>query len=103
MGATYQRRGKSYRIAVHANGERRYVTVKSEADAKALVREVKRLELNGVNVIEAMKSARAATPPAAPSEYPTLKTAVLDYIASQERAGELRPTTARGYRSRCKK
>ena len=62
MGATYTKRGKSYRIAVHAYGERAYVTVKSEADAKALVREVKRLELNGQNVLDAIKSARSAPP-----------------------------------------
>jgi integrase len=101
MGATYTKRGKSYRIAVHANGERAYVTVKSEADAKALVREVKRLELNGQNVLGAIKSARS-TPPTTttPTTFPALRVALDAWIDGQVRVGDLRESTAKAYRSR---
>src|SRR5262245_37224952 len=100
MGATYQRRGKSFRIAVHSNGQRAYLTVKSEADAKALCREVKRLELNGQNVLAAIKSARATTPAAEPSSFPTMREGVEDFINNQIKVGELREVTGKHYRSR---
>jgi integrase len=101
MGATYTKRGQSYRIAIHANGERRYITVRSKSDAEGLVREIRRQELAGVNVLEAVKSARAATPDV-PSSYPSLKDAVESFIEGQVKAGELRENTARSYRSRCR-
>ena len=101
MGATWTKRGKSFRVAIHSYGERRYVTVRSKADAEGLVREIRRQELAGVNVLEAVKSARAATPAA--SSFHTVKTAVLDFIESQVRAGELRESTALNYRNRCTK
>jgi integrase len=102
MGATYTKRGQSYRIAIHANGERRYITVRSKSDAEGLVREIRRQELAGVNVLEAVKSARAATPADVPSSYPSLRDAVESFIEGQVKAGELRENTARSYRSRCR-
>jgi integrase len=98
MGATWTKRGKSFRVAIHANGERRYVTVRSKQDAEGLVREIRRQELAGVNVLEAVKAARESK--AAPSNYPTVRDAVLDYINAQVRAGDLRESTALNYRNR---
>jgi integrase len=98
MGATWTKRGKSFRVAIHANGERRYVTVRSKSDAEGLVREIRRQELAGVNVLEAVKAARESKP--APSSFPTVRAAVLDYINAQVRAGELRESTALNYRNR---
>jgi integrase len=38
MGATYERRGKRWRVCVHHNGQRERKTVRTEQDAKDLVR-----------------------------------------------------------------
>jgi integrase len=102
MGATWTKRDRSFRIAVHHNGQRAYVTVRSEQDAKALVREIHRRELAGENVLQAIRTARAATPNA-PSQFPTLKVAVLGYIDAQVRAGDMRESTALNYRNRVTK
>ena len=59
MGATFTKRGQSFRVAIHANGERRYVTVRSKADAEGLVREIRRQELAGVAGNEVMLEALA--------------------------------------------
>ncbi len=101
MGATWQKRGQSFRVAIHHDGQRRYITVRSKADAEGLVREIRRQELAGVNVLEAVKSARTNTP--APSSFPTVSDAVLSFIEGQVKAGEVRESTALNYRNRCTK
>ena len=101
MGATYFRRGKSFRITVAQGGQRATITVRSKADAESLCREIRRQELTGVNIVAAMRKARVPDV-AAPSAYPTLKQAVLDFIDGQLKAGELRESTAESYRNRCK-
>ena len=68
MSAAYRKRSaKSYLITVCHGGQRQYCTAKTEADAKALVREVMRLELNGVSVIESMRTARAVQARSSPN------------------------------------
>jgi Meiotically up-regulated gene 113 len=68
MPANIQRRGDSFRVAIHRNGERAYVTARSKADARALTKVVKQLEMTGINVVENIKKARGGPdymPPAA--------------------------------------
>ncbi len=102
MGATYQKRGKgSWRVAVHWNGEREYKTVHSEQDAKALVQMVHKQELAGVNVVEAIRRARAAVAPPVPT-YPRLKDAITEWLEGQAASKEIRPSTVKAYRSRCR-
>lgn len=104
MGASYQRRGKqSWRVAVHFNGQRERKTVYSEQDAKDLVRWIHKQELAGVNVVEAIRKARVQQDllPITPApQYPSLREAVPEWISRQERSGEIRPSTAKAYRSR---
>ena len=65
MDATYLKTGKqSWRVVLHWRGQRQYKSVHSEADAKALVQFVHKQELAGVNVIEAIRTARAPIMPA---------------------------------------
>ena len=98
MGATYRRRGKAaFLVTVHSNGEREYKTVRSEADAKALVQHIHKQELAGINVIEAIRKARIAVAPE--PTYPMIKDAVPAWIEAQVRAGEFRQSTATLYGS----
>jgi hypothetical protein len=76
----------------------RNVTVKSKADAESLVREVRRLELAGQNVVAAIKGARSAAPSV--TSFPTLRVALDEWIDGQVKMGDLRESTAKSYRSR---
>jgi integrase len=102
MGATYERRGKRWRVCVHHNGQRERKTVRTEQDAKDLVRYIHKQELAGINVVEAVRAARATRqePPTTAPTYPRLRDALPEWIAGQERAGEIRASTAKAYRSR---
>src|SRR5437870_1587438 len=104
MGASYQRRGKrSWRVAVHFNGQRERRTVYSEQDARDLVRWIHKQELAGVNVVEAIRNARAqrADAPTTPApEYPRLRDALPEWVSRQERSSEIRASTAKAYKSR---
>ena len=93
------KRGSSYRVAVYASGERAYVTVRSKADAEALVREIHRQELAGVDVLAGIKSART-TPTTKATRFPTLRDALDEWIDGQVKMGELRESTAKNYRRR---
>jgi integrase len=96
MGATYRKRGKrSWLVTVHSQGERQFKTVRSEADAKALVQYIHKQELAGVNVAEAMQKARATAAPA--QTFPTLREAVPTWIDSQVAAREFRGSTGEVY------
>jgi len=102
MGATYRKRGKrSYLVTVHWKGEREFKSVRSEADAKALVQLIHKHELAGVNVLETMRHAREPQAEApSPIQYPTLRESLPSWLDSQARAGEIRVSTANIYHSR---
>lgn len=101
MGASYRYRRdrKKFLVTVQHNRERETKMVDTKADAIALVREVTRLELNGVNVVEAMRKARLATAPITTS-LPSLREALPEWIKGQANAGEIRGGTPAAYRSR---
>src|SRR5262245_8805100 len=99
MGATYRKRGKSWLVTVHWEGERQYKTVHSEADAKALVQLIHKHELAGVNVVETVRQARAPRQEApTPREYPKVREALPLFIEGRARRGEIRESTSRLYR-----
>jgi len=108
MGATYYqrkdrgRRGrKSWVVVVRSQGERQLQIVHAEQDAKALVQMIHKQELAGVNVMAAIRQARAqAAPSPEPVQFPTLRGALPAWIERQERAGEIRVSTGMAYRSR---
>jgi len=103
MGATYRKKNKrSWVVTVHAGGQREFKVVRSKQDAEELVREIHKRELAGINVLEAIRRARAeriAPPPVTPT-YPRLRDALPDWLHRQEHQREIRASTARIYRSR---
>ena len=98
MGATIQKRGKSYRIAVHQDGKREYKTVRDLATAKDLVKLIAKQELAGVNLIESIQKAREALP--AVVTCPLLKPTVLEWLDGQVAGGDLRYATVMAYKQR---
>lgn len=102
MGATYQRRGKrSWLIAVHWNGQRERRTIHGiEQDAKGVVAFIHKQELAGINVVETLRQASAPRESPIRVEYPQLRDALPEWLSRQERAGEIRGSTAKAYRSR---
>ncbi|HEV8693368.1 MAG TPA: site-specific integrase, partial [Lysobacter sp.] len=80
---------------------RKYKMVDTEATAKALVREVLKQEILGVNVIAAIEKARAVAP-VTPS-YPKLRDALPAWIDGQVAAGDIRASTEINYKSRLSK
>jgi integrase len=100
MGATVQKRGGSYRVAVHSGGTRQYQTVRSLVDARALAQMIHKQELAGVNVVEAIEKARTFTPT---PQYPVLKDALPEWIDGQVADGDLRHSTGMVYKARCRK
>jgi integrase len=105
MGATFRKRGSnSWEIVVHRNHERAYQTVHgTKDDAKAVVRELARLEAMGHNIVEALRAARR-TPAAAAAPavaFPRLRDALPEWITAKVEAGDLRASTGKSYRSRC--
>ncbi len=97
MGATYRRRGKrSWLVTVHLKGEREFKTVHSEQDAKALVQQIHKQELAGVNVVVAIRAARSA--PETPAvEWPRLRDALPAYIEQMAARGEWTGSTPISY------
>lgn len=88
MGATYRRRGKrSWLVTVHFNREREFKTVHSEPDARALVQQIHKQELAGLNVVEAIRKARAAAPTTR-VEWPRLRDALPAFIEQMAAQGE---------------
>lgn len=63
MSASYRYRKdrRKYLVTVQCNRERETKMVDTKADAEALVREVTRLELRGVNVVDTMRRANDAS------------------------------------------
>jgi integrase len=99
VSATIQKRGESYRIAIHRGGGRKYVTVKTKKEADAVVAQVRKLELTGINVVERVEQARTMTPA---NPHPLLKDALPAWIESQIAAGDIRHSTGRVYLDRSK-
>jgi hypothetical protein len=104
MGATYRKRGnRSWLVTVHHGGEREFKTVRSEQDARELVRYIAKQELSGINVVEAIRQARETRAAGSPHrEYPRLRDALPEWLELQSRAGEIRAATEHLYRSRLK-
>jgi integrase len=103
MGVSYRKHGARWEIQVKSNGARAYQSVRgTKEDAKAVVRELLRLEAAGHNLIESLRLARqdSAPAPAAPA-FPTLREALPDWIQAKVDAGDLRASTGKSYRSRC--
>ena len=73
MGVSWQRRGQRYLVAIAVGGRRRYTTVSSEADAKALQREFSRHLIAGSDIIAQIDKARERTKP---STFPRLRDAL---------------------------
>ena len=97
MGVTVRKKNKSsWLVTLHQGGEREFVTLKSQQDAKDLAQYVRRQELAGLNVVETMRQARAKRLQPAP-EYPTLRDALAGWIDSQVQKREIRQTTGRCY------
>ena len=108
MSATYRPRGKkkkpdgtrSWLITVHAHGQKAFKTIRgTEQDAKDLVKEITKTEILGTNVIDAIRTARAASPKTTPT-YPNLRDALAAFVDSREMLGDIRESSARAYRSR---
>ena len=102
MSATYRKRKRSYLVTVHAQGQREYKSVRSEQDAKELVRYINKQELAGINVIEAIRKARATVATVTP-EYPALKDALPAWLDAQVAAKEIRASTGALYQARSRK
>jgi integrase len=103
MGATFRKKNKhSWLVAVHHDGHREFKVVKSKQDAQDLVRYIHKQELAGINVVETIRQARAKVqePAAIVQAYPRLRDALPEWIDRQERAGEIRGGTPKGYTSR---
>ncbi len=102
MGATYRKKNKhSWLVCVHYDRQREFKVVKSEQDAKDLVKLIHKQELAGINVIDTIRQARAERAVApVPVELPKLRDALPEWIDRQERAGEIRGGTPKSYRSR---
>ena len=100
MGATFRRRGKrSWLVTVHHAGRREFQTVRSEQDARDLVKLVHKQELAGINVIETVRAARE-TPPITPMKWPSLREALPDFIDHMAAHGEWTGSTPLTYRRR---
>lgn len=50
-------------MLVHQGGDRATITVKTKADAEGICREIRKQELAGVNVVQAIRTARAPVVP----------------------------------------
>lgn len=104
MGASYAWRTdrRTWLVTVHWQGQRERIKVDSEQTAKELVRHVHKLELAGVNVLDAIRRARTGPEPVpAPAPLaPMLRTALSAWIRRQVELGEIRSSTARAYEGR---
>lgn len=98
MSATYRWRKdrREWELSVVFNRARKRIRVDSEQTAKELVKYVVKLELSGVNVLEALAQARAPQAPAPPM-LPPLREAVPAWLDRQVQADQIRSSTARLY------
>lgn len=97
--ATYVRRGKRFRVLIRpARGPRISRAVKTEADAIALVRHFNRLGLAGVDLGETLREAKLRA--AQPRSQQTVREALPVFLDEMVRIGEIRKSTAKGYKNR---
>src|SRR5688572_5187873 len=97
--ATYVRRGKRFRVLIRpAGGPRISRAVKTEADAIALVRHFNRLGLAGVDLGETLREAKLRA--AQPRSHQTVREALPSFLEEMVRIGEIRKSTAKGYKNR---
>jgi len=75
------------------------LTVKSEADAIALVRHFNRLGLAGVDLTQALREAKLMRAVQAAGREP-LRDALPAFLDEMVRIGEIRKSTAKGYKNR---
>jgi integrase len=98
--ATYVKRRKRFRVLIRPAGGRRISrTVNSEADAIALVRHFNRLGLAGVDLTQALGDAKVTQAARAAGSEPIRK-ALPAFLDDMVRIGEIRRSTAKGYRNR---
>jgi hypothetical protein len=98
--ATYVRRRKRFRVLIRPAGGRRISrTVTSEADAIALVRHFNRLGLAGVDLRQALRDAKLTQAARAAGGEP-IRQALPAFLDEMVRIGEIRRSTAKGYRNR---
>jgi hypothetical protein len=98
--ATYVRRGKRYRVLIRpAGGNRISRSVKTEADAIALVRHFNRLGLAGVDLAKVLQRTKP-TNVAGAKTYPRIREALPAFVEEMVKIGEIRQSTAKGYKNR---
>lgn len=101
MGATYRKRGRrSWLVTVHWDGAREFKTVHSLEDAKALVQQIHKQELAGVNVVEAIRTAREAAATEPMPAWPRLRDALPLFIQQMTERGEWTGSTPIKYGQR---
>src|SRR2546425_3971477 len=94
--ATDVRRGKRFRVLIRpAGGNRISRSVKTEADAIALLRHLNRLGLAGVDLAKALRKTKLARVSEATS-YPPIREVLPSFLG----IGEIRRSTAKGYKNR---
>jgi integrase len=100
MSASYAWRSdrRTWVVTVHGHGARVRIRVESEQTAKDLVQYIRKRELAGENVLEALR--RARTPPEPVRVSAPLESAMIAWIDRQVELGEVRHVTARAYRGR---
>ena len=97
MPATWRKRGpQSYEVRIGSGPGREFKNVKTEADARALVRIIAKQEQAGLDVLATIQHHRA-TPP---SRWRPLREAVPEFIDAMEARGDWTGSTPSGYRQR---
>jgi|RhiMethySRZTD1v2_1073278.scaffolds.fasta_scaffold06294_2 integrase len=104
MGVKIRERKGAWWLVIDYQGHRKSKCVGSGPKAKkaaelAAVQIQARLAVGDSSAIETQQ----AVPVAEPATFPLLRDAVPEWINRQERSGEVRPSTARAYRSRVRK
>jgi integrase len=88
-------------VTVHHGGAKEFKTVRSEQDARDLVRYIHKQELAGVNVVEAIRAARTHAPEPSPATaWPRLRDALPAFIDQMAAQGEWTGETPNTYRRR---
>jgi hypothetical protein len=95
MGVTIRKRhAKSWRVTVCEGGQRQSLTVHSEADARQVVKMIYVQQIQGQNIIEALRGARQ---PAASTSAPMFNDAMHEWLRSAVASGDLRQSSATTY------
>jgi integrase len=95
--ASYVKHGKKWRVLIRPVNARRITrVVRTEQDAKDLVRHFNRLGMAGVDLGQALAEAKAQTQ----RVYPALREALPAFLEEQVQLGNLRRSTANAYAER---